>query len=102
LLDDCSVTINRKPLDFAKGDLVYFVGYEDSADRTRLGVIYDIAHRHSLLPLYEIYWFKEKLSTTHTASHIGLVYTEDLIDSTMYPKSYYHLKDRVNDRSEGD
>jgi hypothetical protein len=96
------MTRSHKTPDFVKGDLVYFVGYEDSADRTRLGVIYDIEHRHLLLSLYEIYWFKEKLSTTHTASHIGLVYTEDLIDSTLYPNSYYHLKDRVNDRSEGD
>jgi len=83
---------NKKQLDFVKGDLVYFIGYEDSTDYNRIGIVYDIKIRHSHFPLYEIYWFKDKLSTRHTASHIDLVYT----------KSITQLSDRVNDRGEGD
>lgn len=93
---------NRKPLDFVKGDIVYFIGYEDSTDYNRIGIVYDIKIRHSYFPLYEIYWFKDKLYTTHTAAHIDLVYTENMIDSEMSPKSLRHLKDRVYDRGEGD
>ena len=96
------MTCNHKSLDFIKGDLVYFIGYEGPSDRNRLGIIYDIKIRHSHFPLYEIYWFKNKLYTTHTAAHIDLVYTENLIDNEMNPKSLHHLKDRVNDRAEGD
>jgi hypothetical protein len=100
--DNYSVTYNRKPLDFTKGDLVYFVGYEGPADHTRLGIVYDIKIRQSHFPLYEIYWFKDKLHSTHTAAHIDLVYTHDMIDSEIHPRSYLHIKDRVNDRGEGD
>ena len=96
------MTYNRKPLDFIKGDLVYFVGYEGPSDHTRLGIVYDIKIRQSHFPLYEIYWFKDKLHSTHTATHIDLVYTHDVIDSELYPRSYLHIKDRVNDRGEGD
>ena len=96
------MTFPPKNLDFVKGDLVYFVGYEGPADHTRLGIVYDIKIRQSHFPLYEIYWFKEKLSTTHTATHIDLVYTENPIDNEMNPKSLHHLKDRVYDRGEGD
>ena len=91
-----------KPAEFVKGDLVYFVGYEGPSDRTRLGIVYDIKIRHSHFPLYEIYWFKNKLYTTHTAAHIDLVYTENIIDDELSPKSLRHLSDRVNDRGEGD
>jgi len=101
-LDNYSVTFNYKNLDFVKGDLVYFVGYEGPSDATRLGIVYDVKIRHSHFPLYEIYWFKDKLHSTHTAAHIDLVYTENVIDSEMSPKSLQHLKDRVNDRAEGD
>jgi len=100
--DNYSVTFNPKNLDFVKGDLVYFVGYEGPADNTRLGIVYDVKIRHSHFPLYEIYWFKDKLHSTHTAAHIDLVYTENMIDSEMNPKSIPHVKDRVYDRGEGD
>ena len=93
---------NRKPLDFVKGDLVYFVGYEASTDRSRTGVVVDVKIGDSHFPLYVIHWFKDSLQSSHTATHIDLVYTTDLIDDEVNPKSYYHLKDRVNDRSEGD
>ena len=96
------MTSTHKPSDFVKGDLVYFVGYEGPADHTKLGIVFDVKIRHSHFPLYEIYWFKSKITTTHTASHIDLVYTENPIDSEINPKSLRHLKDRVNDRSEGD
>ena len=96
------MTFNPKNLDFVKGDLVYFVGYEGPADNTRLGIVYDIRIRQSHFPLYEIYWFKERLSTTHTAAHIDLVYTCSVIDDEVSPKSILHLKDRVYDRGEGD
>ena len=102
LQDNYSVTFDPKNLDFVKGDLVYFVGYEGPSDHTRLGIVYDIKIRQSHFPLYEIYWFKEKLHTTHTATHIDLVYTENPIDNEMNPKSLHHLKDRVYDRGEGD
>ena len=90
----------KKPLDFVKGDLVYFIGYEGPADHTRLGVVYEIRQAH--FPLYEVYWFKEGLNTTHTAAHIGLAYIENPTGSEMGPKSLHHIKDRVNDRGEGD
>ena len=103
LLDNYSVSYNKsKPSEFVKGDLVYFVGYEGPSDRTRLGIVFDIKIRHSHFPLYEIYWFKNKLYTTHTAAHIDLVYTENIIDNEVNPKSIRHLSDRVNDRGEGD
>jgi hypothetical protein len=100
--DNYSVTFNRKNLDFVKGDLVYFVGYEGPSDRNRLGIVYDIKIRQSHFPLYEIYWFKDKLHSTHTAAHIDLVYTDNIIDNEANPKSLRHLKDRVYDRGEGD
>ena len=102
MLDNYSVTFNHKNLDFVKGDLVYFVGYEGPSDNTRLGIVYDVKIRQSHFPLYEIYWFKDKLHSTHTATHIDLVYTENPIDNEMNPKSLHHLKDRVYDRGEGD
>ena len=101
-LDNYSVTFNPKNLDFVKGDLVYFVGYEGPSDYNRLGIVYDIKIRQSHFPLYEIYWFKDKLHSTHTAAHIDLVYTQSIIDDEMYPRALDHLKDRVNDRAEGD
>jgi len=101
-LDNYSVTIDYKSLDFVKGDLVYFVGYEGPSDNTRLGIVFDVKIRHSHFPLYEIYWFKDKLQSTHTAAHIDLVYTHNVIDDELYPKSLHHLKDRVYDRGEGD
>ena len=101
-LDNYSVTFNYKNLDFVKGDLVYFVGYEGPSDNTRLGIVFDVKIRHSHFPLYEIYWFKDKLHSTHTAAHIDLVYTENMIDNEVNPKSLRHLKDRVYDRGEGD
>ena len=82
---------NKIPLDFVKGDLVYFIGYEGPADHNRIGIVYDIRIRHSHFPLYEIYWFKDRLHSTHTAAHIDLLYTDNII-----------LKDRVYDRGEGD
>ncbi len=100
--DNYSVSFHRKPPEFVKGDLVYFVGYEGPADATRLGIVFDVKIRHSHFPLYEIYWFKDKLHSTHTAAHIDLVYTENVIDDEMSPKSIHHLSDRVNDRGEGD
>lgn len=93
---------SRKPVDFVKGDLVYFVGYEGPSDNTRLGIVFEVKIRHSHFPLYEIYWFKDNLYSTHTALHIDLAYTENPIDNELSPKSIHHLKDRVNDRSEGD
>jgi len=93
---------SRKLLDFMKGDLVYFVGYEGPSEPDKLGIVFDVKIRQSHFPLYEIYWFKDKLHSTHTAAHIDLVYTENTIDNEMNPKSLRHLKDRVNDRSEGD
>ena len=91
-----------KPLDFVKGDLVYFVGYEGPSDHTKLGVVFQVKVGDSHFPLYEVYWFKDKLTSTHTAAHIDFAYTNNVIDSDMYPNSILHLKDRVNDRSEGD
>jgi len=96
------MTHHRKPLDFVKGDLVYFVGYEGPADRNRIGIVYDVKVRVSHFPLYEIFWFKDNLYSTHTATHIDLLYTTDLIDDEVSPKSVLHLKDRVYDRGEGD
>ena len=93
---------NRKPLDFVKGDLVYFVGYEGPSDRNKVGVVVDIKTGQSHFPLYVVHWTKDKLQSTHTAAHIDLLYTENLIDNEASPKSLLHLKDRVNDRSEGD
>jgi len=96
------MTHQRKPLDFVIGDLVYFVGYEGPSDRTRLGVVMRIRTGESHFPLYEVYWIKDKLQSTHTAMHIDLLYTTDLIDDEVSPKSLLHLKDRVYDRGEGD
>tara|TARA_R110002110_G_scaffold368100_2_gene577844 strand:- start:287 stop:577 length:291 start_codon:yes stop_codon:yes gene_type:complete len=93
---------NRKPLDFVKGDLVYFVGYEDSVDISRLGVIVDVRIGDSHFPLYVVHWIKDMLQSTHTAAHIDLVYTTNVIDDEISPKSVLHLKDRVYDRGEGD
>ena len=93
---------NRKPLDFVKGDLVYFVGYEGPSDRNKVGVVVDVRIRDSHFPLYVVHWFKDRLQSTHTASHIDLLYTTNVIDDEVSPKSLLHLKDRVNDRSEGD
>ena len=96
------MTHSRKPLDFVKGDLVYFVGYEGPSDRNRLGVVVDVRVGQSHFPLYEVYWIRDNLQSTHTATHIDLLYTTDIIDDEVSPKSLLHLKDRVNDRSEGD
>jgi len=96
------MTQNRKPLDFVKGDLVYFVGYEGPSDRNRVGVVVDVRVGDSHFPLYTVHWIKDKLQSTHTATHIDLLYTTDMIDDEVNPKSLLHLKDRVNDRSEGD
>ena len=96
------MTDNRKHLDFVVGDLVYFVGYEGPSDRDKLGVVVDIKIGESNFPLYVVHWIKDKLQSTHTATHIDLLYTTDLIDNEVSPKSVLHLKDRVNDRSEGD
>ena len=93
---------NRKHLDFVKGDLVYFVGYEGPSDRNKIGVVVDIKVGESNFPLYVVHWIKDKIQSTHTAMHIDLLYTTDLIDDEVSPKSVLHLKDRVNDRSEGD
>jgi len=93
---------NRKPLDFIVGDLVYFVGYEGPSDRNKVGVVVKIKIGDSHFPLYEVYWFKEHITSAHTATHIDLLYTTNLIDDEANPKSLLHLKDRVNDRSEGD
>ena len=92
----------RKHLDFVKGDLVYFVGYEGPADNTKLGIVCDVKIRHSHFPLYVVHWIRDKIQSTHTATHIDLLYTTDLIDNEVSPKSVLHLKDRVNDRGEGD
>ena len=93
---------NRKPLDFVVGDLVYFVGYEGPSDRNKVGVVVKVKIGDSHFPLYEVHWIKDKIQSTHTATHIDLLYTTDLIDDEVSPKSVLHLKDRVNDRSEGD
>jgi hypothetical protein len=93
---------NRKPLDFVVGDLVYFVGYEGPSDRNKLGVVIEVKVKTSHFPLYVVHWFKDELQSTHTATHIDLAYTTDLIDDEVSPKSLLHLKDRVYDRSEGD
>jgi len=78
-----------KQLDFDKGDLVYFVGYEGPSDSTKLGVVIDVKIGQSHFPLYVVHWIKDKIQSTHTASHIDLAPGMD-------------LKDRVNDRGEGD
>ncbi len=91
-----------KPLDFVKGDLVYFVGYEGPSDRNRIGVVVDVKIGESNFPLYIVHWIKDKFQSSHTAAHIDLLYTTDMIDDEVSPKSLLHLKDRVNDRSEGD
>ncbi len=96
------MTQQNKNLDFTKGDLVYFVGYEGPSDRNKLGIVIDINTAKSHFPLYTVHWIKDKLQSTHTASHIDLLYTTNLIDDEVSPKSVLHLKDRVNDRSEGD
>tara|TARA_B100000287_G_scaffold307916_1_gene291054 strand:+ start:731 stop:1021 length:291 start_codon:yes stop_codon:yes gene_type:complete len=96
------MTKNRKHLDFVKGDLVYFVGYEGPSDRNKIGVVVDVQIGKSHFPLYVVHWVKDKIQSTHTAAHIDLLYTTDLIDNEASPKSVLHLKDRVNDRSEGD
>ena len=91
-----------KPLDFVKGDLVYFVGYEGPSARNKIGIVVDIRTGQSHFPLYVVHWVKDKIQSTHTAAHIDLLYTTDMIDDEVSPKSLLHLKDRVNDRSEGD
>ncbi len=91
-----------KPLDFVKGDLVYFVGYEGPSDRNKIGIVVDIRTGQSHFPLYVVHWVKDKIQSTHTAAHIDLLYTTNMIDDEVSPKSLLHLKDRVNDRSEGD
>ena len=96
------MTHHRKPPDFVKGDLVYFVGYEGPSDRNRIGIVCEVRTHVSHFPLYEIYWFKDKLHSSHTATHIDLLYTTDIIDNEASPKSVLHLKDRVYDRGEGD
>ena len=97
------MTHHRKPAEFVTGDLVYFVGYEGSEDATRLGIVKEVVVGRSHFPLYEIYWFREKFESTHTAAHIDLVYTEEVIESEINPRSLQHRHgDRVKDRSEGD
>jgi|TARA_R100001163_G_C4914772_1_gene97514 hypothetical protein len=93
---------NNKPFDFVVGDMVYFVGYEGPSDRNRIGIVMEVKIGKSHFPLYVVHWIKDKLQSTHTAAHIDLLYTEDLIDDEASPKSVLHLKDRVNDRGEGD
>jgi hypothetical protein len=94
---------HRQPPEFVTGDLVYFVGYEGSEDATRLGIVKEVVVGKSHFPLYEIYWFREKLESTHTATHIDLVYTEEVIESEINPRSLQHRHgDRVKDRGEGD
>ena len=93
---------DRKPLDFVVGDLVYFVGYEGPSDRNRVGVVIEVRVGQSHFPLYVVHWIKEGISSAHTASHIDLLYTTNIIDDEVSPKSLLHLKDRVYDRSEGD
>ena len=93
---------NRKHLDYVKEDLVYFVGYEGPSDRNKIGVVVDVRLGESHFPLYEVHWIKDKIQSTHTATHIDLLYTTNMIDDEVSPKSVLHLKDRVNDRSEGD
>ena len=90
---------NRKHLDFVKGDLVYFVGYEGPSDRNKIGVVVDVRLGESHFPLYEVHWIKDKIQSTHTATHIDLLYTTNMIDDEVSPKSVLHLKDRVNDLS---
>ena len=96
------VTQQDKILDFVKGDLVYFVGYEGPSDRNKIGVVVDIKTGQSHFPLYVVHWVKDRLQSTHTAAHIDLLYTTNVIDDEVSPKSILHLKDRVNDRGEGD
>jgi len=93
----------RNPPEFVTGDLVYFVGYEGTGDTTRLGIVKDVVIGRSHFPLYEIYWFREKFQSTHTAAHIDLVYTEEVIENEINPRSLKHRHgDRVRDRGEGD
>ena len=99
---DFIMTVNRKHLDFLVGDLVYFVGYEVPTDHSKLGIVTRVRIGDSHFPLYDVLWIKDKLTSTHTAGHIDLAYTEDLIDDEVSPKSILHLKDRVYDRGEGD
>jgi hypothetical protein len=97
------MSYHEKPPEFVTGDLVYFVGYEGTGDTTRLGIVKGVVVGRSHFPLYEIYWFKEKFESTHTATHIDLVYTEEVIESEINPRSLQHRHgDRVKDRSEGD
>ena len=91
-----------KHLDFLVGDLVYFVGYEAPTDRSKLGIVCKVITNQSHFPLYEVLWIKDRLVSQHTAGHIDLAYTEDIIDNEVSPKSLLHLKDRVYDRGEGD
>ena len=71
-------------------------------DRSKLGVVIEVKVGDSHFPMYVIHWFKDNLQSTHTATHIDLAYTIDLIDNENSPKSVLHLKDRVYDRGEGD
>ena len=97
------MTSHRKKYEFVTGDLVYFVGYEGAGDATKLGIVKEVIVGRSHFPLYEIYWFNDKLQSTHTATHIDLVYTEEVIESEINPRSLQHRHgDRVKDRSEGD
>ena len=96
------MTHSRKHLDFVVGDLVYFVGYEGPSDRNRLGVVVGVRTGESHFPLYVVHWIKDRLQSTHTATHIDLLYTTNVIDDEVNPKSILHLKDRVYDRGEGD
>ena len=91
-----------KPLDFVKGDLVYFVGYEGPSDRNKIGIVVDIRTGQSHFPLYVVHWVRDEIQSTHTAAHIDLLYTTNMIDDEVSPKSILHLKDRVYDRGEGD
>ena len=94
---------HRQPQEFVTGDLVYFVGYEGTGDATRLGIIKQVRIGRSHFPLYEIYWFREKFESTHTGAHIDLVYTKEIIENEINPRSLHHRHgDRVKDRSEGD
>ena len=78
---------DRKHLDFVVGDLVYFVGYEGPSDRNKIGVVVNVKTGESHFPLYVVHWVKDRLQSTHTAAHIDLLYTTNVIDDEVSPKS---------------
>tara|TARA_R110002020_G_scaffold241976_1_gene455261 strand:+ start:1813 stop:2076 length:264 start_codon:yes stop_codon:yes gene_type:complete len=80
--------INYDEVEYKKGDLVQFVGYnytpdyyyEMDSDENPLGIV--IAEINTIGPyitkvwMYKVYWFNTKRITETVAGHLRLVYNE--------------------------